>query len=150
MGLILVSRYRFNCDTLTENNKRIIPCVIKELKLKECYTCKTAVETAYRIQTQKGKTWIFVCSKCLPKHQQGDYYRYGGTWKGYRHWLQWDRLFIFFIWRLSNLTPLGTLAENPSDFSLHQFVLISILRSPVPETPMEYTNYACTTRSEFL
>ena len=55
------------------------------MKLKTCNTCREEVDTAYRIQTQKGKIWMFVCAGCLPKHQEGKFYRYGGTWKGYRH-----------------------------------------------------------------
>lgn len=55
------------------------------MKTKTCATCKNESSVMYRIQVQKGKTWIFVCTDCLKKHQQGQYYRYGGTWKGVRH-----------------------------------------------------------------
>ena len=33
----------------------------------------------------KGKVWIFVCETCCKIHQKKEFYRYGGTWKGYRH-----------------------------------------------------------------
>ncbi|MCH2216439.1 MAG: hypothetical protein MK086_14845 [Flavobacteriales bacterium] len=55
------------------------------MKTKLCYTCLAEGDVMYRIQIQKGKKWIFVCPKCQAKYAQGDFYRYGGTWKGYRH-----------------------------------------------------------------
>lgn len=39
----------------------------------------------FRIQIMKGKEWIFCCRQCTEQHQNGSYYRYGGTWKGARH-----------------------------------------------------------------
>lgn len=56
------------------------------MKTKNCQTCQTPTQTAYRIQTHKSKLWIFVCEGCLRIHQKEANYRYGGTWKGYRHW----------------------------------------------------------------
>jgi hypothetical protein len=55
------------------------------MKLKKCETCSEEVDTAYRIQIKKGKLWVFVCAVCLPVYQAGNFYSYGGTWKGYRH-----------------------------------------------------------------
>ncbi|MEL6534415.1 MAG: hypothetical protein AAFQ98_03330 [Bacteroidota bacterium] len=55
------------------------------MKTKTCPTCQQEHTVMYRIQIQKGKTWIFVCPTCLPGHQAGAFYRYGGTWKGARH-----------------------------------------------------------------
>ncbi len=39
----------------------------------------------YRVQLTKGKTWLFVCTDCCNKVKEQTGYRYGGTWKGYRH-----------------------------------------------------------------
>lgn len=55
------------------------------MKTKTCATCGEAHTTCYRVQTQKGKVWIFVCKACCEAHRKGDYYRYGGTWQSYRH-----------------------------------------------------------------
>ncbi len=56
------------------------------MKTKTCARCGEEHTTLYRVQTEKGsKSWIFVCKACVLVLQQGDYYRYGGTWKGYRH-----------------------------------------------------------------
>ncbi|MEN0051312.1 MAG: hypothetical protein AAF806_29880 [Bacteroidota bacterium] len=55
------------------------------MKTKICATCNEEHETLYRVQIRKGKTWIFVCKDCCEEHQQKPEYRYGGTWKGYRH-----------------------------------------------------------------
>ena len=57
----------------------------KTMKTKNCPHCKQDADVMYRIQYQKGKTWIFVCADCLPHYQKMPQYRYGGTWKGYRH-----------------------------------------------------------------
>jgi len=59
--------------------------VLTFVKTKECHTCKNPGEVMYRVQIKKGKEWIFVCTTCQSKHATGNYYRYGGTWKGYRH-----------------------------------------------------------------
>ena len=55
------------------------------MKTKLCPTCKKENVVMYRIQIKKGKEWIFVCPICIKQHQQGAFYRYGGTWKGSRH-----------------------------------------------------------------
>lgn len=55
------------------------------MKTKTCATCKKEDDVMYRVQIQKGKTWIFVCKDCCEEHQKKPNYRYGGTWKGYRH-----------------------------------------------------------------
>lgn len=55
------------------------------MKTKTCPTCQEEHTTMYRIQIKKGKEWIFVCPDCIKIHKAGSYYRYGGTWKGYRH-----------------------------------------------------------------
>ena len=55
------------------------------MKTKDCYRCGEAHTTLYRVQVQKGKTWVFVCPACCEILKKGPYYRYGGTWKGYRH-----------------------------------------------------------------
>ncbi|MFN1836275.1 hypothetical protein AB2B38_013515 [Balneola sp. MJW-20] len=55
------------------------------MKLKTCHTCGKETAIAYRIQIQKGKEWIFVCPDCIENHKEGEFYRYGGTWKGSRH-----------------------------------------------------------------
>lgn len=52
---------------------------------KTCALCKIEATTLFRVQVQKGKTWIFVCETCCKKAQNLPDYRYGGTWKGYRH-----------------------------------------------------------------
>jgi hypothetical protein len=59
--------------------------VLTYVKTKECHTCKNSDEVMYRIQIKKGKEWVFVCPDCQTRHAKGDFYRYGGTWKGYRH-----------------------------------------------------------------
>ncbi len=55
------------------------------MKTKSCAECKQEFDTMYRVQKTKGKQWIFVCTECCQRLQQGPFYRYGGTWKGYRH-----------------------------------------------------------------
>ncbi len=55
------------------------------MKTKICASCNKEESVMYRVQIQKGKTWIFVCESCCKKLQRGAYYRYGGTWKGARH-----------------------------------------------------------------
>ncbi|WMN06757.1 hypothetical protein [Marivirga arenosa] len=55
------------------------------MKTKLCPSCNLEYDVMYRIQQRKGKDWIFVCKNCLPKYQSLADYRYGGTWKGYRH-----------------------------------------------------------------
>ncbi|MEO1052260.1 MAG: hypothetical protein AAFX87_16630 [Bacteroidota bacterium] len=55
------------------------------MKTKNCPLCKQDSDVMYRIQIRKGKEWLFVCADCLPSCQKSDQYRYGGTWKGYRH-----------------------------------------------------------------
>ncbi|MEM8526639.1 MAG: hypothetical protein AAGG68_18495 [Bacteroidota bacterium] len=55
------------------------------MKTKICATCKKEDDVMYRVQIHKGKTWIFVCKSCCEEHQKMPTYRYGGTWKGYRH-----------------------------------------------------------------
>jgi transposase-like protein len=55
------------------------------MKTKNCPSCKEDHDVMYRIQQSKGKEWLFVCKNCLLKYQQLPQYRYGGTWKGYRH-----------------------------------------------------------------
>ena len=56
------------------------------MKTKTCPSCKQDKDVMFRIQRQKGKEWLFVCKECLPSFQKLPHYRYGGTWKGYRHW----------------------------------------------------------------
>ena len=55
------------------------------MKTKTCATCQKEDDVMHRVQIQKGKTWIFVCKECCEVHQKKPNYRYGGTWKGYRH-----------------------------------------------------------------
>jgi len=55
------------------------------MKTKACALCNDEFEVLYRIQIQKGKTWIFACKSCLEEHKNGAFYKYGGTWKGKRH-----------------------------------------------------------------
>jgi RNase P subunit RPR2 len=55
------------------------------MKTKICHRCKTVHTTLFRIQFQKGKIWVFVCEACCLHYKEQDFYRYGGTWKGYRH-----------------------------------------------------------------
>jgi RNase P subunit RPR2 len=59
--------------------------ISKHLKTKICSQCKIEETTLYRIQNQKGKIWIFVCEACCIKSKALPDYKYGGTWKGYRH-----------------------------------------------------------------
>jgi protein-arginine kinase activator protein McsA len=55
------------------------------MKTKICELCKIEETTLFRVQIQKGKTWIFVCESCCNQSKSNPNYRYGGTWKGYRH-----------------------------------------------------------------
>ncbi len=55
------------------------------MKTKICFICQNEETTLYRIQIKKGKIWIFVCTKCCNKAKDLPMYKYGGTWKGYRH-----------------------------------------------------------------
>lgn len=55
------------------------------MKTKICEICKNEDSTLFRVQVEKGKTWIFVCGICCLKVKDLAHYRYGGTWKGYRH-----------------------------------------------------------------
>jgi hypothetical protein len=58
---------------------------LSAMKSKICALCKTEHTTLYRIQNQPGKIWIFVCELCRIQEKAKPHYRYGGTWKGYRH-----------------------------------------------------------------
>jgi protein-arginine kinase activator protein McsA len=58
---------------------------MKKMKTKICALCKVEETTLFRVQIQKGKIWIFVCEACCKKAQSLPDYKYGGTWKGYRH-----------------------------------------------------------------
>jgi len=55
------------------------------MKTKICNTCNREETTLYRVQLQKKGPWVFVCKSCCEQHQKRPGYRYGGTWKGYRH-----------------------------------------------------------------
>ena len=55
------------------------------MKSKICELCKVEHTTLYRIQIEKGKIWIFVCTDCCNVQKSNPHYRYGGTWKGTRH-----------------------------------------------------------------
>jgi hypothetical protein len=55
------------------------------MKTKNCQLCTIEETTLYRIQIEKGKIWIFVCKACCEKSKLLVNYKYGGTWKGYRH-----------------------------------------------------------------
>lgn len=55
------------------------------MKTKICALCKIETNILYRIQLTKGKEWIFVCADCCNKAKIEPNYKYGGTWKGYRH-----------------------------------------------------------------
>lgn len=79
------------------------------MKYKNCPSCGNDCEVMYRIQVanltgkiwnrlkkhltsgstnkafRAGKEWFFVCQSCLPEFQKLSDYKYGGTWKGYRH-----------------------------------------------------------------
>ncbi len=55
------------------------------MKTKTCAICSINEVLLFRIQTQKGKLWIFVCESCCKKSQQLPEYKYGGTWNGNRH-----------------------------------------------------------------
>ncbi len=55
------------------------------MKTKDCHSCGQAATTLYRIQLRKKGPWVFVCKACCEAHRQEPGYRYGGTWKGYRH-----------------------------------------------------------------
>jgi hypothetical protein len=55
------------------------------MKTKICALCEIEDTTLFRVQIQKGKIWLFVCASCCKKVQILPDYRYGGTWKGYRH-----------------------------------------------------------------
>ncbi len=52
------------------------------MKTKICALCKIEACVMYRVQIQKGKAWIFVCTDCCVKSQLMEHYKYGGTWKG--------------------------------------------------------------------
>lgn len=55
------------------------------MKTKICKLCKIEGNTLFRVQIKKGKIWIFVCEFCCNQSKNLPDYRYGGTWKGYRH-----------------------------------------------------------------
>lgn len=55
------------------------------MKTKICALCQMEATTLYRVQVNKGKDWIFVCTYCCNKVKKEPNYRYGGTWKGERH-----------------------------------------------------------------
>lgn len=55
------------------------------MKTKICALCQKEETTLYRVQITKGKVWIFVCTECCNNAKTKPDYRYGGTWKGYRH-----------------------------------------------------------------
>ena len=55
------------------------------MKTKICALCKKEDTTMYRIQIEKSKGWIFVCTECCNESKTKQQYKYGGTWKGYRH-----------------------------------------------------------------
>ncbi len=55
------------------------------MKTKFCALCKKEASTLYRVQISKGNQWIFVCTDCCNNAKAQPGYRYGGTWKGYRH-----------------------------------------------------------------
>jgi len=55
------------------------------MKTKICAICSKEETTLYRIQIEKGKLWIFVCTACCNAVKTKEQYKYGGTWKGYRH-----------------------------------------------------------------
>ena len=55
------------------------------MKTKICERCKIEETTLFRVQIEKGKIWIFVCEACCIVTKTLPNYRYGGTWKGYRH-----------------------------------------------------------------
>jgi len=55
------------------------------MKTKLCALCQMEATTLYRVQVNKGKDWIFVCTDCCNKVKKEPNYRYGGTWKGERH-----------------------------------------------------------------
>jgi len=55
------------------------------LKTKTCDLCEAEESVLFRIQIEKGKTWLFVCKSCCEKSQNLEDYKYGGTWKGNRH-----------------------------------------------------------------
>jgi hypothetical protein len=64
---------------------RVSFCTELSMKTKLCELCKIGETTLYRVQIKKGKIWIFVCESCCNKSKNLPDYRYGGTWKGYRH-----------------------------------------------------------------
>jgi hypothetical protein len=55
------------------------------MKIKNCSFCNLPDTILFRIQIEKGKTWLFVCKLCCEKSQKLPNYKYGGTWKGSRH-----------------------------------------------------------------
>lgn len=55
------------------------------MKTKICELCQIEESILYRIQIEKGKTWLFVCKSCCENAQKLENYKYGGTWKGARH-----------------------------------------------------------------
>ena len=57
----------------------------KRMKTKCCELCKTEHTTMYRVQVDNCKIWLFVGTNCCNKVKLNTGYKYGGTWKGYRH-----------------------------------------------------------------
>lgn len=55
------------------------------MKSKLCENCKKENTILFRVQIKKGKIWLFVCKICCEKYQKLEHYKYGGTWKGFRH-----------------------------------------------------------------
>jgi hypothetical protein len=58
---------------------------VNSMKFKNCALCKKEETTLYRVQIATNKIWIFVCTMCCNEMKSKPNYRYGGTWKGYRH-----------------------------------------------------------------
>lgn len=56
------------------------------MKTKCCATCNKEETVLFRVQIVTGKTWIFCCKSCTDKYQSLPAYKYGGTWKGKRHY----------------------------------------------------------------
>ncbi|MDE0598953.1 MAG: hypothetical protein OSB51_07220 [Dokdonia donghaensis] len=55
------------------------------MKTKQCHTCNTETEVAFRVRLHSKKQWVFICEDCCNLHKDSPGYTYGGTWKGKRH-----------------------------------------------------------------
>ena len=56
--------------------------LIRQVRKKNCESCKKEFSTLFRVTYQMPKKWVFLCENCLLiVKKDNTNYRYGGTWK---------------------------------------------------------------------